>query len=208
MSNNFCTIYLVRHGLSGANVARTVGGNTGLVEKGKEQAMELGKKLKDIDFAAVFSSDLLRARQTAELIIEGRNLEVSTHKELRERSFGSIDNKNDKEFIHLFQALKDVSDDEYWKWKIVDDMESAQEAFGRFFNALKKISKKYLGKEILIVSHGTVMRSLLVYLGYGSFKELPTNSLQNTGYIKLKSDGENFIIEDTWGVNKMKGLSL
>jgi len=202
MKNNNCTIYLVRHGECEGNTVNILGGDTQLTSKGKLQALELGKKFKNIDFSAVFSSNLLRAEQTAQLIIEGRNLNVQKVENLRERHFGKIDGQPVAEYIHLFDAVKNRPDKEHWKLKIVDDMESAQEALVRFSKALREIVAAYFGKKILIVAHGTVMRTLLVSLGYGSFRDLPPGSLKNTGYIKLKSDGANFTIEEVYKVNK------
>ncbi len=199
-SNNYCTIYIVRHGQSEGNAADVLGGDTGLTAKGKLQALELGKEFKNIDFSAVFSSNLLRAEQTAQLIIEGKGLRVQKVENLRERHFGEIDGKSVIEYIHLFDAIEDRPDKEYWEWKIVDDMENAQEALARFLKALRKIVNRYLGKKILIASHGTVMRSLLVSLGYCNFRDLPAGSLKNTGYIKLESDGVDFFVKETKGI--------
>lgn len=198
--NKVCTIYLVRHALSVANLTGIMGGNSPLADQGKIQAIELGKKFKDIDFAAVFSSHKKRAMQTAKLIIEGRDLSVQTVHGLRERSFGSLDLKTSSEYKSLFEALKDMSDDEVWKWKIVDDMETAQDAVERFSNALEEIAKAYLGKKVLVVGHGTVNRSFLVKIGYGSFKEIGNGTFKNTGYAILESDGKNFKVLETSGV--------
>ncbi|MCL5435445.1 MAG: histidine phosphatase family protein [Patescibacteria group bacterium] len=198
--NNYCTIYLVRHGECEGNTVDRLGGDTQLTSKGKLQALELGKEFKNIDFSAVFSSKLLRAEQTAQLIIEGRGLSVHKVENLRERHFGKIDGQPVAEYIHLFDAVKNKPDKEHWKLKIVDDMESAQEALTRFSKVLREIVNAYLGKKILIVAHGTVMRALLVSLGYCSFRDLPAGSLKNTGYIKLESDGDKFFIKETKGV--------
>lgn len=195
-----CTIYLVRHGQSVANITRVMGGDTPLSPLGREQALSLGKKLKDINFSAVFSSDKLRAKQTAELIIEGRKLEINIHKDLRERSFGSLDVATSTEYKHLFDALNTMDDDEVWKWKIIDDMESAETAVGRFYKAVKEIASSYLGKKILIVAHGTVNRSFLVKIGFGSFKNLQNGAFGNTAYAVINYDGKDFKVIKTEGV--------
>lgn len=202
MKNNLCTIYLVRHGESKANILDIFGGDYELTPRGKQQALKTGKKLKKINFSASFSSDLLRAKQTAELIISGKDLKINIHKGLRERFFGSVENKRAEEVGHLFRTVHEISERDFWERKVADGMESNKEAVGRFIKTLQEISGKHLGKKILIISHGTVMRALLTKLGYGTFKELPSGSLDNTGYIKLKSDGVNFTIEEVYGVNK------
>lgn len=200
--NNYCTIYLVRHAESLANLNGIVGGDYGLSEKGRKQALELGKKLKNVDFSAVFSSYLLRAEETAKLVIEGRNLEIQKVKNLRERNFGSIENLSNKEYMHLFDALKTMSDKEAWEWKIVDDMETSQEAIGRFQKALFKIAKAYLGKKVLVVSHGNVIRSFLVKTGFATFSQLHGNAIANASYVVIKSDGKNFTVWKTNGIDK------
>ncbi|HYM65349.1 MAG TPA: histidine phosphatase family protein, partial [Candidatus Sulfotelmatobacter sp.] len=183
------------------NLTGIMGGDSGLTNDGEKQALALGKKFKNIDFAAVFSSAKKRAIQTAQLIIKGKDLEVKKHEDLRERSFGSLDKERNKEYMHLFNALNDMSDDEVWNWKIVEDMESALEAVDRFSKVLQEIGKAYIGKKVLIVSHGTVNRSFLVKIGYGSFKNLGNGSFSNTGYAVLKYDGKNFSVEEINGIN-------
>src|SRR5579872_7049036 len=95
MDKNLCTLYIVRHGETQWNVERRVQGqiDTPLTEHGKEQAKALGNLFKTIHFDAVFSSDLLRAQRTAELITLEKKLAVVTSELLRERSFGSFEGK-------------------------------------------------------------------------------------------------------------------
>ena len=61
-------IYLIRHGESEGNLKRICLGNTdlGLTEKGREQAEKTAKALSPVDIDAIYSSDLIRAVQTAE----------------------------------------------------------------------------------------------------------------------------------------------
>ena len=197
-----CTIYLVRHAQSLANLNGIIGGDYGLTGLGVEQALEVGHKLKNEDFSAVFSSDKLRAEQTAINIIKGKDIKVERVSDLRERSFGSIENKSNKEYLHLFDALKDMSDEDSWKWKIVDDMETAEEAVERFEKALRKISNTYIGKKVLVVSHGNTIRSFLVKLGFAKFKQLHGNSIPNASYVILEFDGNKFKIENVSGIIK------
>src|SRR5271167_231879 len=66
--------YIVRHGQTDWNVEKRIQGCTDipLNDRGREQAFELGKKLKDVDFAFCFSSDLQRAAETARIILSER----------------------------------------------------------------------------------------------------------------------------------------
>ena len=63
----------------------------------------------------------------------------------------------------------------------------------------------YPNKTVLIVSHGTIMRLLLIHLGYGTYTELSrtTHSIKNGAYIKLACNGIDFKILETQGVKKL-----
>jgi len=62
----------------------------------------------------------------------------------------------------------------------------------------------HLGKTILIVCHGGVMQNLLVHLGWAGQNELRGDTIQNTGYFVLETDGVDFFVKDTVGIEKKK----
>lgn len=67
----YCTIYLVRHGETDNNKNNIIQGSVvdmALNKKGEKQAQQGAARLKKIPFTAAFSSDLVRAKQTAEII--------------------------------------------------------------------------------------------------------------------------------------------
>ena len=72
----------------------------------------------------------------------------------------------------------------------------------RFYSFLKELNSKYGEKTILIVSHGLVIRTFLIYIGFATYKELPTFAIPNTGYIKIVSDGTNFRLKRVYGIHK------
>src|SRR4051812_23726448 len=93
-NNNYCTIYLVRHGQShGNHPVDTYGLDKELTEKGHQQAKEAAKNLKKIKFDAIFASPLRRAQQTAKIIAEEHKLAVLTKDALRERFRGVLEGK-------------------------------------------------------------------------------------------------------------------
>ena len=69
-------LYLVRHGQSEGNVAKTFHGHTDypLTELGREQARQAGEKLKDTAFVHCVASDLSRAWDTALSCVTGRGM--------------------------------------------------------------------------------------------------------------------------------------
>jgi broad specificity phosphatase PhoE len=203
-----CALYLVRHGQSQANVDRLFGLDSPLTEEGTNQARNLAATLKSIHFDAVFSSELIRAKQTAEVIALERKLAVGTKALLREKHWGSLEGKlkDDvrRDLKHLFDAAKTMPDAERAKYKIVPDMENEEEMMSRYITALREIAVAYTGKTVLVVSHQTIMRTFLMHIGYVKYAELPEGSITNAGYIKLLSDGIDFYVAETQGVKKVE----
>ena len=83
-------IYVVRHGRVPSNDLKIIGGrgNEELTEVGIEQAKCVRDKLKDVDFSAIFSSNVRRAVQSAE-IINSHGLDINLDERLAEREPGS-----------------------------------------------------------------------------------------------------------------------
>ena len=210
--NNICTIYIVRHAQSIHNAeydvkkeSLTKASKLGskLTSLGVEQARIRAESFKGIHFDKIFSSDFLRAKQTADIIALEHKLEVITNKLLREKSWGSFEYKLHKlNWEKLKELQKGLSDREKMKIKLSEDMESEDEALARLIMFLEEISVAYVGKTILVVCHGNIMRSLLVFLKHARYDELATGTLENTSYYILESDGVNFFIKDIKGLHK------
>jgi len=207
-----CTIYLVRHGESEWNVQSLMQGKTSgvpLTKTGIKQARAIEAKLKKIKFAAIFSSDLMRARQTAQIIAWQRKLAVITARAIRERSFGAYEGKTLEQYqedlretLKRFEAL---SDKDKFKFVYPHGIEGIGATVARVITFLREVSVAYTGKNVLVISHGGVLRLLLIHLGYGTFSQLPPFSIDNTGYLVLKSDGVEIEIEKVVGVHKHEG---
>ena len=84
------TFYIVRHGQTNWNIlGKTQGhGNSDLTEKGENQALELAKAIKEYPIDFIYSSDLGRAVQTAEIIGNTIGVDVEETPALREMGFG------------------------------------------------------------------------------------------------------------------------
>ena len=102
------TFYIVRHGQTNWNIlGKTQGhGNSDLTQKGEEQAFELAKAIKEYPIDYIYSSDLGRAVQTAEIVGDQIGVKVNQTKSLREMGFGDwegllIDEKYDNKHILL-----------------------------------------------------------------------------------------------------------
>ena len=199
---NLCTIYIVRHGQTEYNVERRIQGqgDSPLTQFGLGQAKELGLLLRDVHFDAVFSSDSLRAKRTAEMIVLERELAVVTTELLRERAFGRFEGKYIEELKEFDEIFDRLSDEEKFLYKSEPDIESDEEISSRMIRFVREIGVRFAGKTVLMVTHAGMMKAFLVHLGYGTYQTLPHGSIKNTSYIKLATDGVDFFVQETKGI--------
>ena len=97
--------------------------------------------------------------------------------------------------------VSNMSKDERFNHHDENGIENDASLIGRYFTFLREISVVNLGRNVLVVSHSNVMRTLLVHLGYATADQMPRGTIENTGYIKLRSDGTDFFIDETVGIH-------
>jgi broad specificity phosphatase PhoE len=202
------TIYIVRHGETEHNINGIAQGHTDspLTPDGIKQALDLAQMFKDIPFDIAFASDLSRAYKTAGIILSDRNIEVIKSELLRERNYGVYDGRPSKLFkeenMEMFELLKTIPRKEKRKIKFAPSIESDEEIVNRLITFLNKAVEENTGKTILITTHGGIMRAFLNHLDWNGEVDLKAGAIKNTGYIKLKINGDNFLIEDVVGVER------
>ena len=144
-------ILITRHGQTDWNVQEKLQGKADieLNQTGIEQAKIAKNKLENEKIDLIICSPLKRAKQTAEIINEGRNIPLIIDDRIAERDFGEFEGKNKSEF----------SFEDFWSYKKAENYEKAekiQDFFERIYNFLDDIKEKYKDKRILIVAHGDV----------------------------------------------------
>ena len=140
-------IYIVRHGQTDWNVERRYQGrlDVELNDKGFEQAQKIQEKLSDVKFDKVFSSPLKRALKTAQIITSN---EIITDERIIERCNGELEGKLKSE-IEVEIDFNDPNETRMGVENINDFRKRIKEFF-------EEISKKYKGKNILVVTHAGV----------------------------------------------------
>lgn len=127
-----------------------------LISKGEKQIKEVARKLKREKIDIIFSSDLLRTKQTAEIISEELGIKIVFDKRLREVGLGIFNGKPLKEARKFWDPEEKLSVTEYTlkRFQIAPlKGETYIEIEERMFEFMKEINKKHKGKNILIVSH-------------------------------------------------------
>jgi broad specificity phosphatase PhoE len=124
-----------------------------LADEGREQARALAQRLRSVDFDAVWSSDLSRARETAEIVLEGRPLELEITSDLREMGFGDWEGE---ELGPLFESLPEER--ERWLHEPASWRPPGGECLGevqeRMCRVLDRLRDAHPQGRVLVLSHG------------------------------------------------------
>lgn len=208
--NNACQIYIVRHGETEWNVEGRLQGHkdTPLTSRGIQQAKNRAHDLSRIEFDAIFASDLGRTMKTAEILKAERETVVIAVKLMRERAFGRFEGMKYQEFGDLLREKLDQRDALTLKaqgsYKLHEEIESDDELSARGLTCIRETALAYLGRTVLMVSHGGMMRALLWKLGVTSHdgKKIGMGLISNLAYFVLKTDGVEM------EVVKMEGIEV
>ena len=165
-------LVLVRHGQSIWNEKNLFTGwkDIGLTRKGINEAKSVGEQIKRIGtkFDAMYTSSLVRAQKTGEIILEcisQKEIEIISDQSLNERNYGELTGLNKD------QAKKDFGESQVQIWRRSYDIpppngESLKDTYERVVPYFIKIILPRLlhGENILITAHGNSLRSLVKYL--------------------------------------------
>ena len=187
-------IWLVRHGQTDWNAQRRIQGHTPteLNAAGRAEAAMLANWFADRPFATIWSSDLPRAKQTAEAIAARHNLSVNTSSDLRERELGPFEGKTWDEVRRVRSELtgSPVQNGDLADWTGIPGVEADEDLWQRVSRQLAAIAKSNQG-DALVVSHGGVIKHTVCHV-LGLPSGLPRRfPLSNgiTAVLTLRPDG-------------------
>ena len=141
------TLLLIRHGETDWNAEGRLQGHTDrpLNDFGRRQARALAERLAGDGITAVYSSDLSRALETAEILAARLELPVVTDPDLRERNWGS------------WEGLTGTERDG------VEYVGEANDAHGeRVLGAVRRIAEQHPGESVVVVTHGGSLRRIQI----------------------------------------------
>lgn len=202
------TIYIVRHGQTEWNLlGKTQGhGNSDLTPKGIEQAELLADSMTKYPIDYIYSSDLGRAYQTAEIIGNKLNIEVEKTEALREMNFGTWEGRIIKDIIEEDPELYKMWRNEPHLAKIPQG-ETLSQIKERTDAFIKEINEKYNGKHIVLVTHSLCARIMLLSFLDSDVKNIYRINQANTalniielrdyGPVVMKMNDTTHIINDT-----------
>lgn len=200
------SVYIFRHGETDYNVDRRAQGwvDVPLNNNGKIQAKVLGRKLSGVKLDCVYSSPLLRAMETAKIVVDsnGSMIKIITNDNLKERNFGEFEGK----IVRLTDAPADTAinidgDIIYVPRVLLDDNcvyvpetgESYDVFRQRVSNVILDIIKNADAESIGISTHGCFIRMLVRH--FFDIK-LPIGGVPNAEYLKMQWDGKKLALPD------------
>lgn len=156
------TIYLVRHGsVVGAETRRFIGHlDVPLSPRGEREAAALARRLASVKLAAAYSSDLSRARRTAEILTGPHRLEGVAVPALREFAMGRWEGLTAAEIRALDPAAFDAWMADVGRFQFPGG-ESLGDVAARVWPALEAIEARHAGGAVLVVAHGGPNRIVL-----------------------------------------------
>ncbi|MHB1000912.1 MAG: alpha-ribazole phosphatase [Armatimonadota bacterium] len=158
-------IYLIRHGEVAWNKEGAYVGATDLPlnETGRKQARLLAEHIKHHQISAIYSSDLQRASETAEIIAEKYTLHVQATPLLREVNYGEWEGLTEA-------AISSRYPDIFAQWRVnaadtrIPGGETFREMLERSLSVFTRITEDYPDENVLIVAHKSVNRVILCHL--------------------------------------------
>jgi 2,3-bisphosphoglycerate-dependent phosphoglycerate mutase len=194
-------LVIVRHGQSIWNLENKFTGwvDIDLSEAGIAEAKKAGEKLKSYKFDEAFTSDLMRAQKTLDLILEETgqtNIPVEKDQALNERMYGDLQGLNKDECREKF------GEDQVKIWRRSYETpppggESLKDTADRVLPYYKSRIEPELkkGKDILISAHGNSLRALIMYLEGLSKEEILKTEIPTGSPKEYILDDELNIIE-------------
>ena len=189
-------LYIVRHGETEWNVIKRFQGqlNTPLTEKGMEKLRKTGKKLENVLFDEVYTSELGRTVASAEIILnenrgyKNKKRELKKLAELNEVYFGvwqgltyeEVFLKYPEEGNNYFYNVKNYKAENV-------EAEKLEDALERFLKGINKILDSHESGNILVVTHGTVFEMFMNYVANNSIFDIDERTLMGNGDYKVFS---------------------
>lgn len=189
--------YLIRHGESLANQQNRLCGHADwdLTDLGREQARRTAQLLRSVPVDVILSSDLLRAKHTAQAVAELKGLPVQTDPGFREIFVGPWEGQLEADVKAKEPELLAA-----WRQELkhVPGGESVEALYDRVRAALDRAAEQYAGKHIVVATHATPIRVLTcVFSGRPLSDAVHIHPASNASVTKILWDGTQYTLEDT-----------
>ncbi len=177
----------MRHGKTEWNKLHKLQGQTdiSLNEEGREMAKEAAKMYRDVNIDVCFCSPLIRAKETAELVLEGRDVPVIYDDRLKEMNFGvaeGTENSFDTPELPINVFFWDPAN-----YKPVENAESMEQLWERTWDIMEHdiLPLVKQGKDVLIVGHGAMNSAIICQFRNKDVSHFWDEPIDNCRLVKL-----------------------
>lgn len=181
-------LYIMRHGKTDWNERHKLQGRTDVTlnDVGREMAQKAREEYKDVHFDVCYCSPLIRAKETAEIFLQGRDVPIIYDDRLIEMCFGVYEGvENIFEIPDCPMKVFFMHPEEY---KVpVEGAESVEELYARTGDFLKNVVAPMIdeGKDVLIVGHGAMNSSIVCQIKNIPIEKFWSEGIENCKLMKL-----------------------
>jgi alpha-ribazole phosphatase len=205
-------LILIRHGETDWNRIGRCQGVADIVlnENGKKQARELAHSLRDHNIKAIYSSDLKRARETAQHIAEHHNITVQLEPGLQEMNQGDLEGLS-------FPDIRDRYAEVLKQWRESPETlrlpsgESLVEVQNRAWKVFEKVHQNHIGETVVVVSHNLTIITLLCKItgvGLKGFRDFHIEATSKNIIISEDGSLRIDVINDVSHLSPMESVPL
>lgn len=180
-------LYIIRHGKTDWNALHKLQGKTDipLNETGIEMARQAHERYKDVHFDICYCSPLIRARQTADLLLEGRDVPIVIDNRLEEMGFGIYEGEQE-----VFEKPECPVRELFFNpagYMAVGGAESLEDLIKRTCEFLSEVAIPLVneGKDVLIVGHGAMNSAIVGQIRHKPLEKFWEEGIENCKLIKL-----------------------
>lgn len=185
-------LYIMRHGETDANRQRILQGHIDnpLNKNGQKQASQVGAELCKITFGEIFSSPLMRAKETGELATGVSLTDFVIDDRLIEISFGELEGMC---IDDIPEKIKDFFRNPS-AYQPPEGGESFDELIERVKSFLDEIKGKYPDQYVLVVSHGAAIHAMMHVIRGLTIEEFWSDPVGNCAIIEVSDESGEYTI--------------
>lgn len=181
-------LYIMRHGKTDWNLRYKLQGRTDipLNDEGRKMAADAAKECADINFDVCYCSPLVRARETAEILLQGRDVPIIVDNRLVEMCFGEFEGTERCYEIPNCPMTVFFKHPEQYNVPVAGG-ESMDELFARTGEFLEEVAMPLVeqGKDVLIIGHGAMNSSIVCQVKKKERKDFWSDGIKNCKLMKL-----------------------
>lgn len=180
-------LYIMRHGKTDWNAQGKLQGRTDipLNDEGRKMAEAAYHECLDIHFDMCYTSPLIRARETADIVLNGRNIPIIVDERLVEMSYGGYEGVAD--IYNMPDSPINVLFDEPERYESTEGSESFEELFSRTASFISEVLMPEIskGRDILIVGHGALNSAIICQIKNLSISQFWSSGLEQCKAMRL-----------------------